>query len=300
MAHIHKFYTNPFVLEKSKLDRLVTLLRERFNSPSSDVHERYLVTHEDRTFIEVESLDALYQLHNSGRKRIKELRVWIIDKSKQTSDKERFAEVRFSDDEDRIFPVIHSLVDDEDSKWASATFALVEEQVERCIKKGGMYAFIIPSQIWKLLLPLSLVFIVFAGTLIYLPSRELANDMWLTKEDVEEIQSSLQTSSIISAEQHLTILKKQIMNLDSRLHNKPWKVTWPMLLIICPLLVVIGAIAYLVYRCYPAAVFLWGDMEEWYQGILKRRSIVWNTIILSTAVSVIAGLFLMGIEILTK
>ena len=46
-----------------------------------------------------------------------------------------------------------------------------------------------------------------------------------------------------------------------------------------PLLIVLVCAAYLAFRCYPNAVFLWSDEVERYNKMLQTRRIVWTLII---------------------
>lgn len=49
-----------------------------------------------------------------------------------------------------------------------------------------------------------------------------------------------------------------------------------------PLLIILVCAGYLVVRCYPRAVFLWGDEVERYNRILHARRIIWGVIIALT------------------
>lgn len=294
MALISKHYLDCFTLEKSKLDRLVSLSREKLAGDSNKIEEKYRVRHIDGTYLHVDSLDHLYRLHNSGRKQIEDLSVELSTQSNEKPDETSLVELKFSGD--RRWIGIDSVVMGSDSKWVSETFALLEEQVERCIKRGFMYI-PVPSSILRLALLVSLVVLIpIVLLLLYLPERNLAYHMWLSKTDIQEIAAELKTSPTISADQSLAILNRQIANLNSQLQDKPIKASWPIFFVIAPLLIILGAFAYLIRHCYPRAVFIWGDMEEWYQTIQRRKAFIWNTIFASTLLSVVSGLFLMGVD----
>jgi hypothetical protein len=294
MAYIAKSYRNSFVLEQSKLNRLISILRERVTVASHPPKETYQVRHADGTIVTVESLERLYEFHNSGKKQIEQLEIFVdIPPSEGADSKHRGVTIEFTNEHGSGKASI--FVVDPDPKWAAETFATIEEQVERSFKKGFMYT--VSSQRVALLAALLSACI----TLLVLvntpgPARDLATTMWLTKADIIEIATDLEKSSTTSQEQQLVILKRQLSNVRQTLEKPPLRLTWPILLFVAPLLIIVVAFIYLVKRCYPPTVFLWGDTEEWYQNILRHRSYVWNTILASTAVSILSGLFVLGID----
>jgi hypothetical protein len=233
-------------------------------------------------------VDRLYEFHNSGKKSIASLILRITSKSRIAS--LEFTTVRGSGE-------VTLIVGDEDPRWAADTFAAVEEQVERCLKSDAMYKM---GHLFRgpLLLPLTLIPILtgLIFTMLTDPSRNLSLKMWLTKSDIQQIAGEIDDSSKSLQEKQLGILKRQVQNLKDSMDQKPLKITWPMGFIAFPMLLGILCFLYLVKECYPQAVFLWGDAEEWYQTIINRRNFVWTTILASTAISIISGLFLMGID----
>jgi hypothetical protein len=56
--------------------------------------------------------------------------------------------------------------------------------------------------------------------------------------------------------------------------------------VLIPLVFIIIAFFYLILRCYPVTVFNWGDVNEWYENICRKRKTVWEVIM----VAVIGGL----------
>jgi hypothetical protein len=66
--------------------------------------------------------------------------------------------------------------------------------------------------------------------------------------------------------------------------------------IVVPTLIVFAAFAYVYYKCYPLAAFLWGDAEDWYKKILSQRRLIWSSIIIALAVGILANLFLLGLR----
>lgn len=294
MANIYKSYRSAFVLEQSKLNRLVTILRERFTVSSIPPIETYQVRHADGTFITVETLERLYEFHNSGKKQIEHLEIHIESNlPKEDSSDPRAVTIEFDDLRNGGHAMIHVL--NSDPRWTAEAFAAIEEQVERSFKKGFMYNL----SAWSFT-PLLAVLVSTLGALLaliaYAPQRELATSMWLTKADIAELTTQLENKTTDPQGQQLAILQHQLKNIQ-RSHEEPRiRVTWPMLLILAPLLVIIAAFRYLLKHCYPTAVFLWGDTNEWYQTILRRRTYVWNAIIASLVIGIFSSLFGLGID----
>ncbi len=63
-----------------------------------------------------------------------------------------------------------------------------------------------------------------------------------------------------------------------------------------PFAIILVALAYLYLRCYPRAVFLWGDAEDWYASILNKRKLVWSTIVLTLLLGIVLDLFALAIN----
>lgn len=132
MALNFKSYSDPFILEKSKLDRLATLLRETID-PSPNLEEHYEIHHADGTLTILESTDKVYQLDNSGKKLISSIKLRMASNSADATGTPREVEVEFEEDLHGARTTLSVL--GPDPRWVASTFALIEEQVERCLKK---------------------------------------------------------------------------------------------------------------------------------------------------------------------
>jgi hypothetical protein len=58
-----------------------------------------------------------------------------------------------------------------------------------------------------------------------------------------------------------------------------------------PAVLAVCCFSYLMWRCYPGAVFLWGDAEHRYETILARRRVLWQIVMASVVVEVGSNLF---------
>jgi hypothetical protein len=299
MAHILKGFEGSFALERSKLDRLIAVLRDTCASPNLELMESFEVLLEDGTLVAVESVEQIYQLHNSGRKLIRDLKVGVTGKPEKPDTLHRNIEVRFSETR-RGDGDVSILITDPDSKWAAQAFALIEEQIERCFKKGFMYEFSANRSLRNLVFAFMLVLTTIPVLIFTIIQNDLRDHMWLTHTDLQEIQTELGDSVVMSQEQYLGIFKRQLKNLHLHLGTKSFTFSWPAGFVIAPILIVLALFIYLTRKCYPPVVFVWGDREEWYQRLLNRRALIWNSIFTSALVGIVTGLFLLGLESFVK
>jgi hypothetical protein len=127
--------------------------------------------------------------------------------------------------------------------------------------------------------------------------RTTADKMWLTSADLKEFQTSLGSKSILTAEDLSKIWTRQIRNVvaeggSSSLRNL-WN--WQLLLVLLPLAIILGSFVYLLAKCYPPAVFVWGDAKDWYATLLQRRQQVWYVIILGLVIGLVANMGVFGL-----
>jgi hypothetical protein len=293
MAFNLKYYRDPFVLEKSKLDRLTVLLREAIG-PSPGLEEHYEIHHADGTLTFLETTDKVFQLDNSGKKLITSLKVRVASMSVDAPQSLREVDVTFEENLNGAKTSISVL--DPDPRWVASTFALLEEQVERCLKKDILHRLAAsqpPAQIALLICSAILMVI----TILLVDKRfELRNHMWLSPTDMAEIETQLSDPAPLTQDQYLAIVKRQLKNLRHPFSTRPFEFSWSRFFVFAPILIMSASLLYLILFCYPSAIFLWGDREGWHSNLLKRRAFVWNAILASTAISILSGLFVLGIQ----
>jgi hypothetical protein len=66
--------------------------------------------------------------------------------------------------------------------------------------------------------------------------------------------------------------------------------------LLLPFLIVIGSLWYLFAKCYPRAVFCWGDYGQFYQTIVARRKFIWGTVVISGTIGIIGNLFVSSLS----
>jgi hypothetical protein len=123
--------------------------------------------------------------------------------------------------------------------------------------------------------------------------------MWLTDQDLKEIES-LQSAPNFSKSKAEEVVSRQIRNLTQARKDRrsilAWAIQWRTIFLVVPFVLILAALSHLYFSCYPQAVFLWGDAEEWYKGILNRRTVVWTSIIIAFGVGVLGNLFVFGLH----
>ena len=104
--------------------------------------------------------------------------------------------------------------------------------------------------------------------------------MWLRDRDVGRVEQILKQDRTITDEEMREITTRQLHNvLEGSSENQPRGWTRQKTFVGGPLLIVLACAFYLVERCYPSAVFKWGDEVERYDKMLQTRRIVWGFII---------------------
>lgn len=139
------------------------------------------------------------------------------------------------------------------------------------------------------------------------PASELSSShqntgFYLMSEDFDYLDKKAReaTTTNEKVEFLFELQSRQLERITSRqrtdvIHIGPL-LTWKNSFIILPLLITLICIGYLGERCYPAAVFLWGDYEEHYNKILSRRKTIWNVIVISLGISILGSLFAVGVS----
>jgi hypothetical protein len=184
-------------------------------------------------------------------------------------------------------------VSSDDSRVASEVMSVAEEQVERMLERGLVYQLFGNRELAPLAIAVT-VMVIGALTAIVPLSKvdsQISKTMWLTPTDLGEIELMLRGSRTLPPEQSNDILIRQLRNVIAQQNTSPFSFLrdWRIIVALLPVVIVIGAFIVLG-SCYPSAVFLWGDAEEWYRKILARRGWLWNVVIGTLVLGVIANL----------
>ncbi|MGD9850436.1 MAG: hypothetical protein AB7T38_04130 [Nitrospirales bacterium] len=298
MKQIHKDYKRPFLLEKTKLDRLMGVIHERLGEHSNTtMHDDFEVFLTGQRREEMISVDDVLNLDNSRKSKIQRLLITCCASTEWAKRPEHEVQVDFdgrTDDKDKAKVIVS--VRSEDAGWSDRVLSEVEEQIERTSLQD------LPHRValgWLIaLLSIVLFFMVLSAINSKRSATEAAGGMWLRGSDIARVEQILEEKRTISDEEMREIVTRQLRNVfeDQRPAEgrfSGW--TRQKTFVAGPLLVVLICAIYLLSRCYPEAVFLWSDEIERYNKMLQTRRIVWTLIIGGIIIGVLSNVLFTGL-----
>jgi hypothetical protein len=304
MKSIARSYHRAFLVEPSKLTRLVTVVRERLqelDSDSDQLSEEYEVYLSGRKLIETNSLDQVLELDNSPRNEIERLSFTMNVTQGESTKPSDTVRIEF---DGRSPASIDVEVRSDNGRWASDLFAQAEEQAERMMQTETMYKlagfpeFAVFVLMGMCLMAISILLLVVAFSSDKMNPTELSSRMWLTPTDLVELDS-LETSKPSNSNSAAEIMTRQLKNIRAAAQERSFinrlLTNWHNWFLALPVLVAIPCFFYLIARCYPAAVFCWGDGAERHARIVARRRHVWSVLVGFAIVEVLSNLFGLGL-----
>ena len=297
MIHVHKEYQQAFLVEPTKLGRLVDKIHERLaDHKNTTLHDQFEVFFTGNRREEMTNLDDVLALDNSRKHRIIRLAMACAASSSGAARSEHEVQVDFarpkpSTRDNTATTVVAISVRSDASGWANRTLAEVEEQVERNWVHQTRPVVVLVGLLLVALLLLASQFVSLRST--------LDSSWWLTGADLERIEVMLTQRPKLTDEDLREVSTMQLRNILDEL--KPASATketrmWRTLFLAGPLLVVVVCIVILLVACYPKAVFLWGDEVKRYASTLDMRKTIWGIIIGVTLVGLSSRFFFEGVS----
>jgi hypothetical protein len=303
MTQIDKEYHRSFVIEPTKLRRLMDTIHERFvDLPHDTISDRFRVFLDGQVEEKIELAEVL-ELDNSRKRRIHRLAVtcsaWSGFSVLSDSPVVTFTtgpEHQVTVDIGKVIEappppgnktmVVAVSVSSKNESWATGTLSAVEEQLER---------------MWQNYVPqiLSLTGLAVGCLLLLLLSILPAQEsdpvlpLWLNNADLKRVEALVSGGRIVDDKELREVFSRQLRNLvtSERRRHTPVKVSARQLLGVgIPLALVIPCVFILLFSCYPAAVFPWGDAEVWYKNVLRRRRNLWTFILSVLVIGVLSNL----------
>ena len=286
MRQIHKEYSKSFVLEPTKLTRLVGLVHERLADHQHSVQrDRFEVFYPRSEREELDRLEDVLALENSRRRPIERLVVTCSAAREGSGRPEHEVLIDFEATPfagkpgDTSTKVVASTVRSDDSGWASRTLSEVEEQLERSwvpvfapvLAVLGLMAFLFllvsPYISWHENKP---------GT------QDLSRLMWLSGADLDRIEQIVKDRHAISDDELKEVTRRQLNNLlqDQRPKPSPKRDfdTRVFLLVAGPVILVAGCVVVLI-GCYRRSTYLWGDGIGRHAQLMRTRNWAWTIIV---------------------
>lgn len=289
---VDKRYLSAFVVEKSKLTRLLGVIKNAIHQEGLSYTESFEARLVGTKTITADSLQHILDLDNSERSRVERLIIHCAAGPTSSDDPTHFVEVDFDGHRRPVDVTI--AVSSDDSRAASDAMSVAEEQVERMLERSLMHQLFGSSEFVRQLAVVITMLIAISTVVLVQLSKvdsQISNTMWLTPTDLSEIEPMLRSAKMLLPEQANDILSRQLRNVIAQQSRSPFSVLrdWRVIVVLLPVVIVIGAFIVLV-SCYPSAVFLWGDAEEWYRRTLARRGWLWNVVIVTLILGVITNL----------
>lgn len=278
MKHSHKDYNEAFLLEPTKLQRIVDTVHDRLaDFPSALIRDDFEVFLSGNRREELGALYDVLELDNSKKRRIERL-VFVSSASLEPSGRPEYeVQVDFGaeqpSDSDRSSRIVSISVKGESTGWVARTLSEVEEQVERTWLNRRR-----PIGVLAAFLAVILVVLVFQLSAGRAGSKP--EDLWLKADDLDRVEAMLRERDTLSLEDLRIIATSQLRNaLEDRRAIAPYRQDLRLTLLLgVPLLVMFILVIILLTTCYPKSVFLWRDGVERYERLLTRRKVLWNLI----------------------
>jgi len=300
MKNVYKEYEKPFLLEPTKLGRLVDKVHERLGDhANTTVHDSFEVFLSGDRREEMTDVEDVLAIDNSRKHQIKRLVIACSASTAGAARPEHEVQVDFGGQRPSSSPglstkIVSISVRSDAAGWASRTLSEVEEQVERSWLPQAT-----PSVAVLLGIALALL-VLFA--VIPPTSLRVAPDsrvMWLSDSNLDTVATMLARGQTLGEEQLRKVVTMQLRNVvdvERPQHSSSSMQTRRAWFLVVPLLVVIGCIITLLARCYPGTVFLWGDGVNRYQGTVQLRKVLWGVIIGIVVIGALANSLFAGLS----
>lgn len=291
---LRKSYSQPYVLDRGKLSRMLTIVEQRLTEAAVPYSAGFEVTLKNEKKLLLRSAQDLFALDNSVKNPIRVLRISIPHAEQDDAPVSGGSvTVRFdSDRESNISIGVRSL----SVKVATELFAELEEQVDRTIVTNWILKYIKSGRIFMMM---ALVLAVFAP--IGFSMVTARSNRPLSSADTAELEKLL-TSAQTEVDKIDALVQVKIRELNtSRPRASLLSVDWATMLslrgafIALPLVVLIVTLLYMVIACYPWAVFAWGDYEQHYKSLVGRRKTLGAVIVGALVIGIMANLFVASV-----
>ena len=282
MKQIHKEYDRPFLLEPTKLTRLINTIHERLGDhPYTTAHDHFEVFLSGNRHEELSSIDAVLALENSRKQKIQRLLITSSALARGASRPEHEIQVDFAGNTtdpnkgNRNVKVVAVSVRSDVAGWASRALSEVEEQVERTWQRHF-------QPILVLIILLLCVLIAFISHFVPLNTKISLSRDSLRDSDWDRLEMILNQNRTMTDEEVREMFTREYRNIleDQRPKQLPQQGrTRQLFLIGVPFLIVMTCGFALLLTCYPKTAFLWGDEKERHASMLQRRKLLWAIII---------------------
>lgn len=281
MLHLRKAYSSPFVLDKGKLARISAVMQNAM-STKPGAYATYEVTLKTGRRMSFTSVDDVLALDNRVTDPITALEI-------ESGAASANASVKFtSADLGNISFTIYG----GDNKSANELYGELDEQVDRTRVRTLMARVASPfgrAMVTGALIG-AIVFALFAFQSAESkrhPDKALLRRAQTAHTDHDKLQ---------------IVFEKTVRDLeaDATVGENPGlkpAFTFRTLFIVLPAILVIVVFTYLLWSCYPWAVFSWGDAERKYSDVVERRRMLWTVVVIAIILGIVSNLFVASLPV---
>lgn len=303
ISTVQKTFTSPFLLDRAKASRILNVIEERFEHLKLPFDPIYFVRFQRGNELSLNRIEDVFALDNTIRNPIEYLRVEAKGISPEQS-VEIVCRVSFKAQRESAYENIEVYVSCPDAKLALQAFAALEEQVQRSFLDDWIYRFFKRGYYPGSFLVLASYFVFALSSIYFIVFRRLL----IPNQNYERLLAEAKYAS--SVEQKIDFLFDIARQEAERKYERgSAEKAWPelssilslkTLFVILPIVIVTGCIYYVITKCYPTSIFLWGDYEDYYKSLAARRNTIWTVVILSMIMGLIANFFSIGLSGLIK
>jgi len=302
MKQIHKEYQRPFLLEPTKLTRLVDKIHERLGEHQCAImRDHFEVFLSGNRREEMSNVDDVLALENSSKHKIQRLLLTCSAATERVARPEHEIQVDFATNKTSSASnpantkVVAISIRSDIAGWATRTLSEVEEQVERTLvhyTQPLVVALIVLAVCAPILFASQFFSLRFGPGPI-----DMAGAMWLRGPDFDRIEQILRQSPVLTDDDMREVVTMQLRNLLKEKRPKEpaqKRRTRQLVFLGTPFIVVLGSISILILYCYPNAVFLWGDEIQRYARKVQTRNVLWTVIVGGMVIGVLSTMVFEG------
>ncbi|MEW8625318.1 MAG: hypothetical protein AB2551_06165 [Candidatus Thiodiazotropha sp.] len=298
MSHEYRrSFNDVFILDTSKLSRLLNVIEERFAGFSEKYIAKYEITTKKGKSFKTTTIDEITNHDNPINNPIIDLDIRYSDDNDEAKNT---CHIQYDTEDSRI----RVYIDTEEAKSGSDLFAEIEEQIERSIVTNWIYA--LKKQAFHEIMPVLMLMIMVPAMIVSIftaTSEDFKKTDYLKQEDISFLTDSFPIEKMNQDmkieylyEYHSRKLKNinsdKVGILDTLTRNNVF--TMKFALLVLPFVVMFIGVYYIFSKTYIGSIFLWGDYVDYYNNIQDRRKFLWNTVIVALIIGVIGNLFVFG------
>jgi hypothetical protein len=280
MGEFRKSYNSAFLLDRSKLTRMLTVIEKHLSEDKLAFEPKMEVVLKNGKTALLASIEELFLMDNAIKNSIRSLSVDVEVENFHafiSFDSDKFSNIRFS-------------VSGSNQKMVAEIFAEIEEQVERTLLRNWVYRYLKAE--WAPLIPVAFILLAIP----FLVSFMMANSsqaLQLSRSDYAFLASkAMKTTSDHDKIDYLFELSRRgLKHTRSQAFQGLELASWRTVFLLLPAVVIGLIISYTVVACYPWSNFAWGDYEDHYAELVGRRRTLWIAIAISLLIGIVANLF---------